>query len=415
MTKYFAQIKIDTQIQNENLYYTMSVTRNDGVNKTEILEETEITKAQSDYQTQRHCLNNSTSTEIFIMWVMLYYKDGKGAYHELLAPKFSCMCYLPVSTAEEALAINSQESVRYPESTYHTINGNDIHDYEFDIPDKGGYFSVKDLKTGQTDPFIYSNVKRELNDRMLEPSKKTGFRLSSDIAYYPAQGDSSLCGMAAFYYCLLKDRPDIYFQTIEDLWLTGRTRLGPLEIEPSKSCKNPTDMVDSTGIPRVSAIDWMTLAGTRDSMNTFFSYDSPDDETAGITKAEAIDECFLVVSAKKILENVSGTAYLTNAGLQDICNLNAYIGDSFHVVINIHPELLNSDNGFYQRHWVVLESKLHLDDGSNREITSLTPLDSLIQVNVFSWGRNNCSLNKNTSLKYFLDNCYGGMVFSKIP
>lgn len=150
-------------------------------------------------------------------------------------------------------------------------------------------------------------------------------------------------------------------------------------------------------------------------MNTFFSYDSPDDETAGITKAEAIDDCFLAVGAKKILENVSGTAYLTNAGLQDICNLNAYVGDSFHVVINIHPELLNSDNGFYQRHWVVLESKLHLADNSNREITSLTPLDCFIQATVFSWGRNNASLNKNISLKFFLDNCYGGMVFSKIP
>ncbi|HCB2208712.1 TPA: hypothetical protein MYR09_003794 [Citrobacter farmeri] len=160
MTKYFAQIKIDTQAPNENLYYTMAVTRNDGINKTEILEETEKTKVQEDYQTQRHLLNSNIPESIFIMWVMLYYKDNSGNYHELLDPEFSCMCYLPASTAEETVAINSQESVRYPESTCHTVNGNDIHDYEFEIPDKGGCFSVRDLKTGQTDPFTYENIKK---------------------------------------------------------------------------------------------------------------------------------------------------------------------------------------------------------------------------------------------------------------
>lgn len=415
MTKYFAQIKIDTQVPNENLYYTMAVTRNDGVNKTEILKQTEITKVQGDYQTQRHYLNNSTSAEIFIMWVMLYYKDEKGDDHELLDPEFSCMCYLPASTEEEMQAVNSQECVRYPESIYHTINGNDIHDHGFEIPDKGGCFSVRDLKTGQTDPFTYDNIKKELDVRMLEPSKKIGIRLSTDPAYYPTQGDSSLCGMATFYYCLLKDRPDIYFQTIEDLWLTGRTLLGTLEIKPSKSCKNPTDILDYSGRSRISAIDWMTLAGTRDSMNTFLSYDSPDDEAAGITKAEAIDECFLAVGSKNKLANITGGIYLSNAGLQDICNLNAYVGDSFHVVINIHPELLSSNDGFYQRHWVVLESKLQLDDGLNNDVTPQTPLDSLVKLTMFSWGNTDSKLLKNTRLKYFLDNFYGGMVFEKIP
>lgn len=415
MTKYFAQIKIDTQAPNENLYYTMAVTRNDGINKTEILEETEKTKVQGDYQTQRHLLNSNIPESIFIMWVMLYYKDNSGNYHELLDPEFSCMCYLPASTAEETVAINSQENVRYPESTYHTVNGNDIHDYEFEIPDKGGCFRVRDLKAGQTDPFTYENIKKELDVRMLEPGKKSGSLMSYETAYYPAQGDSSLCGMAAFYYCLLKDRPDIYFQVIEDLWLTGRTQLGKLKIKPGSSCKNPTDILNIRGTLRVSAIDWITLAGTRDSMNTFLSYDSPDDEAAGITKAEAIDECFQSVDANIKLENVSGGLYFTNAGLQDICNLNAYVSDSFHVILNIHPELLSTNNGFYQRHWVVMENKLQLDDNSNKEITPLTPLNSLVQSTVFSGGMNDCHLNKNTSLKYFLDNCYGGMVFSKIP
>ncbi len=72
---------------------------------------------------------------------------------------------------------------------YHTINGNDIHDHgSRNSMDKGGCFSVRDLKTGQTDPFTYDNIKKELDVRMLEPSKKIGIRLSTDPAYYPDTG-----------------------------------------------------------------------------------------------------------------------------------------------------------------------------------------------------------------------------------
>ncbi|HCB2208713.1 TPA: hypothetical protein MYR09_003795 [Citrobacter farmeri] len=239
--------------------------------------------------------------------------------------------------------------------------------------------------------------------------------MSKQTAYYPAQGDSSLCGMATFYYCLLKDRPDIYFQVIEDLWLTGKKQLGKLEIKPGNSCKNPTDILDRNGALRISAIDWMTLAGTRDDMNFFLSYDSPDDKTAGITNAETIDECFLAVGAKNKLENASGGLYLTNAGLQDICNLNAYVSDSFHVVINIHPELVQSDTVPYERHWIVLEGKLQIADGSNNDVTPQTPLDSLVQATFFTFGYIKNKWNKVTTLKCFLDNLYGGMVFTKTP
>ncbi len=71
------------------------------------------------------------------------------------------------------------------------------------------------------------------------------------------------------------------------------------------------------------------------------------------------------------------------------------------MVINIHPELLSSNDGFYQRHWVVLESKLQLDDGLNNDVTPQTPLDSLVKLTMFSWGNTDSKLLKNTRLKYF--------------
>jgi hypothetical protein len=41
-----------------------------------------------------------------------------------------------------------------------------------------------------------------------------------------------VCGPAAFFYCLQKDRPDVYAQAARELWRYGKTRIGNLKIEP---------------------------------------------------------------------------------------------------------------------------------------------------------------------------------------
>lgn len=34
---------------------------------------------------------------------------------------------------------------------------------------------------------------------------------------YPDQSETSLCGPAAYFYCLLKERPDLYKEAVRDL------------------------------------------------------------------------------------------------------------------------------------------------------------------------------------------------------
>jgi hypothetical protein len=42
---------------------------------------------------------------------------------------------------------------------------------------------------------------------------------------YPNQGWTSLCGPASFFYCLQMDRPDVYKQAVNELWLHGKTKI----------------------------------------------------------------------------------------------------------------------------------------------------------------------------------------------
>ena len=55
-----------------------------------------------------------------------------------------------------------------------------------------------------------------LHDRVVDPTKQN-------------QGAAGLCGPAAFFYCVLNYKPELYVQYVIDLLTTGKARLGALE------------------------------------------------------------------------------------------------------------------------------------------------------------------------------------------
>ncbi|MDS1056736.1 hypothetical protein XB82_15035, partial [Acinetobacter baumannii] len=76
---------------------------------------------------------------------------------------------------------------------------------------------------------------------------------------------------------LQKDRPDVYAQAAWELWRYGKTKIGELAISPGEGCKHPSGMFyTSGGKARILGLDWMTLAGLRDSENTVLSFDALD-------------------------------------------------------------------------------------------------------------------------------------------
>ncbi|MDR2093562.1 MAG: hypothetical protein LBP58_09675 [Azoarcus sp.] len=48
------------------------------------------------------------------------------------------------------------------------------------------------------------------------------------------QGGSSLCGPAAFMYCIAREKPDDFAAYVLDLALTGEGRLGNLKVMPGQ-------------------------------------------------------------------------------------------------------------------------------------------------------------------------------------
>ncbi|WP_368911507.1 hypothetical protein [Proteus vulgaris] len=132
-------------------------------------------------------------------------------------------------------------------------------------------FIAKEYPLGSAkDPFEKSLFEFELLQRM-------------EHFDYPNQGGTSLCGSAAFFYCLLRDRPDIYEQAAKELWQYGTTKIGNLRIIPSKGCRNPNGHFNDAYGSVISGLDWVTLASLRDTESTILSFDTIDSPLSGAT------------------------------------------------------------------------------------------------------------------------------------
>ena len=113
-----------------------------------------------------------------------------------------------------------------------------------------------------------------LRERIVDPSKQNQFK-------------ASLCGPAAFLYCVLEEHPEVYTQYVIDLYKTGEGRLGKLTIKPSSGCRAYPAPKD-----KIHPVDWIALASLRDFENTLFDYSSADDTAAGITMPHTLAAWF---------------------------------------------------------------------------------------------------------------------------
>lgn len=91
----------------------------------------------------------------------------------------------------------------------------------------------------QNDPFKKDRIEQELRDRLAAGRQSQG-------EGYPNQKRSSLCGPAAYFYCLLKDRPDLYQIAVKQLWETGKANFANLEIKAGDAAQ-PKNFFDEAG------------------------------------------------------------------------------------------------------------------------------------------------------------------------
>lgn len=442
MTIYKIYTEVETNIHNyQDLYYTMELYRfkPDGY-KYYALKPTAKYPLQTDGKTQLHPSLDITDKEQtnFIMSVMLYRKVGVE-FIPLLTNPVTNISPLKGFTSKAPLWGRSRNTICYLETTQPTQRAKEdsINTYQLKISCQQRIFIAKQHPIGDPlDPFTKAKVEEELKIRMTRPvpdpvkfdpkitweenqKRKELYDDRERIRFYPWQDRSMLCGPAAFFYCVQKDRPDLYQQVIKELWESGKTKIGSLVIEPSNGTKHPDKFFyKKTANPRLPVIDWITLASLRDTESYFISIDKPTGplvDFSSATLAGTLERWFNRVGAETIFDNI---VYRRHSNIEEVCQLNTYINSDYHVLSLISAAMLKGGaEAFlgmkFKTHWIVWEDKLRLLDGS--EITTKTNLSEKVKLTLFSWGKVTQQLKINLTLEQFLEHTYGGMVFSKIP
>lgn len=215
------------------------------------------------------------------------------------------------------------------------------------------------------------------------------------------QGGASLCGPAAFIYCLAKDAPELYARYISDLYISGRAQINGLTVEPSEACKTGNIRIENSEgqiTRQIPAIDWIALASLRDSSHGFLRQHSVSSDSGGITMPEAVAEWFTAAGYQHVSKNtrVLGSAppeaFLEAAQLyqhnRNVCLFIASKVKTASLAIQTIPN-----------HWVVMSNQLQWKNSgqpSNNQNPSNGDHDGRVpSVKVYHWGIDADELNQN--------------------
>ncbi|WP_404680020.1 hypothetical protein [Raoultella terrigena] len=403
MPKYNVYTKIESNVPASNLFYDLNVYRTDANNKKYVLLSVSEQPIDPNYYTQSHDTNDTDDdlSVIYIIEISLYRKHG-GKLISVLSSPAKRMYTLGEIASGKAYSKSKRENVCYFETKAQTklVNDNrdeNIHSVQITCLERA--FIAKEYPIGsEDDPFDKKKIESQLTSRIKHSN-------------YPNQGGTSLCGPASFFYCLLMDRPDVYKQAVNELWLHGKTKIGTLEISPGNGCRHPKgSFYDDYGREAISGLDWITLAGLRDSENSVMSYDAVDDQVSGITMWGVLTNWFQKAGYEKIFDNIS----LSHANEEDIVMLNSYAKQGYRVVTLISAGMLkgwgNGDSSS-KNHWIVWNEPVCKVNGGD-----VTPKDSdeLIELKLFSWGIVDWQTKDKSSLSYFAKHVFGGLVFKPL-
>jgi hypothetical protein len=231
------------------------------------------------------------------------------------------------------------------------------------------------------------------------------------------QGRSSLCGPAVFIYCLAKRKPIQYAKYVIDLYEKGEATIGRLKVKPGNDCKDYTPKPQRGQRQLIPDVDWIALAGLRDSENNFLDYDHPNDQIAGITPPGTISGWFAFADFQAVRENT-----------------NIFFDESLYTLLQAHKKHVsgacvclfvgaNVLQGFPKGkspadHWVVLTSPITIDGKPVNKLIAQRKkvnqdkslLTKKIQFSIFTWKDSSYPVNRNDphlTVGKFLDYFYG--------
>jgi hypothetical protein len=124
----------------------------------------------------------------------------------------------------------------------------------------------------------------------------------------PKQLGTSYCGPAAFLYCVLEDRPDVYCAYAISLWLRGeydfRSSAQAVEVDSDEAIRTALSLARAKepGRSFISDLDWMTMAplsaSTRPGWSRILGSPEPDDMVGSISYPGVVKGWFAAVGAR---------------------------------------------------------------------------------------------------------------------
>lgn len=173
------------------------------------------------------------------------------------------------------------------------------------------------------------------------------------------QGAAALCCPAAFFYCVLNYKPELYVQYVIDLFTTGKARIGSLKVEPGLACRvyqPPTD--------KIAPVDWVALASLRDSDNMVLDIASVDDDVASRSRGGEVASWLSQIGYKGVKDESN---WYFCKGRKEIEAFNRDIRMSRDVCLFINDNMLSDSKArlksTFMNHCIVVDEPPDLQNG----------------------------------------------------
>lgn len=219
------------------------------------------------------------------------------------------------------------------------------------------------------------------------------------------QGNAPLCGPAAFMYCVAKSFPTVYERYALELALHGSSSIGELLVTPGAACRSARGRIGIGG-GAITPLDWVTLAGLRDSTNVWFRMRNPGSNVSGITLPGALMDWFQ--GSGLFLNCENHTSLVASQRLSNLLQANQKFSRDHYVCLFIRASILTRvggelainkfDKGTPKTiaptpdHWIVQRTHMDFDHCRaplSEGLNTSNPEECVLDFNVASWGAPN--------------------------
>jgi len=235
------------------------------------------------------------------------------------------------------------------------------------------------------------------------------------------QERSSLCGPAAFFFILVKTRPDLFVKSAIELFMNGKSEIGNLSLESSRKAR-------SYNVSSISGLDWVMFTSLKPK------YDRPEEQLDGITMPGDIKKWFVASGYRSVEKR---TSKFFNKKIEDLFSAQTARNLGNQVCLFVDAGLFyktanKKRESILPNHWVVLNSDIQVHEYDSSASGNKPPIiinqdfvdrmnesdkdileKTMISLDVFTWGRRHRkAYSKINSMNpplidYFLDGFHG--------